>query len=393
MKSRSVIVALLLSNAVLLATATYFATRNSPLPSSTPARHVKSPAAVKKTNTQPKPFNWQQVESEDYRTFIANLRSIGCPEETIRDIVIADVNKLFAARERAVRGIDEWEYWRPNDPVPGHLGRERDAQLQVLHNQKRAVIRTLLSIDLDEELAKYNENDDALAHLEFLSPQQRSEIFAIQNRFRELKRHIYAEAERTATAPDWRQLKAAFDEREAALARVLSGDALREYQLRQDETADNLRRSLIGFEPTETEFRSLFNLLKSYDQKVAYTDPTDPAIQQRRQLDRAAVEDQIKNLLGDARYAEYRRASNPQFQELFRLTQQFDLPADTAGAIFDRHQQMQVALNQPSTLTPEQQQEQLARMQSEMDTMLRNKLGDDAYTRFQARGIEHWLGN
>src|SRR5580693_6929888 len=41
-------------------------------------------------------FNWSQVESPDYPVYIARLREIGCPEETIRDIVIADVNKLYA---------------------------------------------------------------------------------------------------------------------------------------------------------------------------------------------------------------------------------------------------------------------------------------------------------
>src|SRR5579871_2618058 len=40
-------------------------------------------------------FNWSEVESPDYRLYIGHLREIGCPEQTIRDIVIADVNKLY----------------------------------------------------------------------------------------------------------------------------------------------------------------------------------------------------------------------------------------------------------------------------------------------------------
>jgi len=45
-------------------------------------------------------FSWQEVESADYPTYIANLRYIGCPEQTIRDIIIADINALYA-RKRA----------------------------------------------------------------------------------------------------------------------------------------------------------------------------------------------------------------------------------------------------------------------------------------------------
>src|ERR1035437_2596987 len=43
-------------------------------------------------------FTWQQIESADYPTYIANLREVGCPDQTIRDIIIADVNQLFARR-------------------------------------------------------------------------------------------------------------------------------------------------------------------------------------------------------------------------------------------------------------------------------------------------------
>ena len=41
-------------------------------------------------------FSWREVESADYATYIANLRDIGCPEQTIRDIIIADVNQLYS---------------------------------------------------------------------------------------------------------------------------------------------------------------------------------------------------------------------------------------------------------------------------------------------------------
>ena len=43
-------------------------------------------------------FRWSQLESTNYRTYMANLRAIGCPEQTIRDIVTADVHALYAMR-------------------------------------------------------------------------------------------------------------------------------------------------------------------------------------------------------------------------------------------------------------------------------------------------------
>jgi hypothetical protein len=48
-------------------------------------------------------FNWRQVEAPEYRTYTANLRRIGCPEQTIRDIITADLHSIFAGKSTAAR--------------------------------------------------------------------------------------------------------------------------------------------------------------------------------------------------------------------------------------------------------------------------------------------------
>ncbi len=79
-----------------------------------PARRVGRPSAtevdatrsqfadgqrqVNHTEETPHPFQWSQLESADYPTYIANLRGIGCPEQTIREILAADVADSFASR-------------------------------------------------------------------------------------------------------------------------------------------------------------------------------------------------------------------------------------------------------------------------------------------------------
>jgi hypothetical protein len=46
------------------------------------------------------PLAWSDLESADYPTYIRNLRGIGCPEETIRDIITADVAALYLIRRQ-----------------------------------------------------------------------------------------------------------------------------------------------------------------------------------------------------------------------------------------------------------------------------------------------------
>ena len=49
------------------------------------------------------PFHWSKIESTDYRRYISNLRGIGCPEQTIRDIITADIDSLYASKRKQVQ--------------------------------------------------------------------------------------------------------------------------------------------------------------------------------------------------------------------------------------------------------------------------------------------------
>jgi hypothetical protein len=56
----------------------------------------------------PPGFSWRSIESADYKEYIANLRAIECPEQTIRDIIIADVNKLYGPREAPFKALQNY---------------------------------------------------------------------------------------------------------------------------------------------------------------------------------------------------------------------------------------------------------------------------------------------
>jgi hypothetical protein len=61
-------------------------------PSAAPSVAANPPSA------EPKPFRWRQLESADYRVYVSNLRAIGCPEQTVRDIICADVDSMYTAK-------------------------------------------------------------------------------------------------------------------------------------------------------------------------------------------------------------------------------------------------------------------------------------------------------
>jgi hypothetical protein len=83
----------------------------------------KSWSSLSSTETNPPPtFSWAEVEAADYRQYVMNLRAVGCPEETIRDIVAADIAGHYAPRAEAIWKPQVRSYWQKQirdqpDPV------------------------------------------------------------------------------------------------------------------------------------------------------------------------------------------------------------------------------------------------------------------------------------
>jgi len=80
----------------------------------------ESPASVSPQTTQP--FRWTQLESTNYLVYVSNLRAIGCPEQTLRDIITADVASLYA-QERKNPSLGNADEAR-GDQNAGNLGRQ-----------------------------------------------------------------------------------------------------------------------------------------------------------------------------------------------------------------------------------------------------------------------------
>lgn len=70
---------------------------NPPVAASVQPTAFTEPAVVAPKS---EPFRWSHLESTDYPTYVANLRGVGCPEQTIRDIVTADVDAAIYAPKR-----------------------------------------------------------------------------------------------------------------------------------------------------------------------------------------------------------------------------------------------------------------------------------------------------
>ena len=72
-------------------------------------RFVTTPAGVK--------TSWRDLQATELREFVRKLRAANCPEETIKDLALAEINRRYSAKTRSLWQDPEWlaqnNYWKP----------------------------------------------------------------------------------------------------------------------------------------------------------------------------------------------------------------------------------------------------------------------------------------
>ena len=249
------------------------------------ARAAASPAAPAapviawRTNE----FRWSQLESTDYRQYIANLRAVGCPESTLKDIILTDVMRLYARQlGQYYHNGRAFKYWETNDKrkLTQPQIEERDRALSRIDKELPSVLRELLGVNYERELNKYFvDADEDDRRLDFLSEDKRAQTLALRDRFEGARERILYELPNGKPSPgDLEKLRQIDQEQDEALSRVLTSGEKEQYELTTSPTADRLRQQLIGFNPTEEEFRALYRRQKAIDDAYEFEDTNDPTV-------------------------------------------------------------------------------------------------------------------
>src|SRR3954471_23644781 len=130
MRWRAVALVSLVAN-VLLAAGWLIVSHQRPTGPTTEASDASKNLARTNFVVRKQIFSWREIESPDYPTFIANLRSIDCPEQTIRDIIIADVNTLYSLKRATNLVTSEQQWWRSEpDPSVIQTAAEKSRELE-----------------------------------------------------------------------------------------------------------------------------------------------------------------------------------------------------------------------------------------------------------------------
>ncbi|MCS7090752.1 MAG: LysM peptidoglycan-binding domain-containing protein [Verrucomicrobiota bacterium] len=338
---------------------------------------VTSQVPVARTNYIPRRqfFHWSEIESPDYAIYVANLRAIGCPEQTIRDIIVADVNALFARR----RALEIWtplqEWWRA-EPDPDKLA-EAQAKLAALETERRALLTRLLGPQWEsaDQVSLPRPAQPGLAldgpllgtlpqeikeRIQDLHRQYQERLLALQQRAAAEHREI-SPAEQLRLQQQWEQ----------ELARLLTPAQWEEFLLRHSPTARALRQELADLrwlELTPDQFRAWFHARRRYEQGlVTLAESGGPATAlQLEQLQRS-YEQALQVALGSQSYQVYKRLQDPEYREALAEARQTGRPelTDIFYAIRQALAEEQARLQTNSSLTTLQREIELRRLELE----------------------------
>src|SRR5205085_4666670 len=332
-------------------------------------------------------INWASIESTNYHTYITNLRAIGCPEETVRDIIITDISKLFAKRRAALRAqLQPYKFWQTGDALQNDYSSnpELQRQLQELEKEQRTLVQELLGVDYRTEMNRYwlDENYEERMY-GFLPPEKQDQLKALQAKYDDMEQEIYTRSKGMLLDEDQEQLRRIEKQREAEFAQVLTPEELEEYQLRNSSTANSMRAQMTGFQPSEEEFRKIFRLQKVFENEFSQafdvSDDAQSQIKARAQQDaQEALNEEVKKILGDKRFTDYQRAQDPDYRTLAQVADRLELSPDVVNRVYGMKQEAErqkAALEANPQITDDQRQAALAAIAKETERSVAKEMG------------------
>lgn len=256
---------------------------------------------------------WNAIESNDPTRLVKNLRAIGCPEQTIRDLVTFRVCRAYRERMLAQRAemFRQWDFTR-------NLGARDWQELNKSQRELRAAMETELESVLGVPVAELRSSIlgwSEQAPQDTLSLEACGKIRDVTQRFQTLTEETRQGLLPWESAPavDAR-LKELERQKQSELASVLTPQEMAAYNLRESPAARYVLKNLPEAKSAE-EFQRMVQAVQAVGlDEPRTTDPMsryklapapDPTDEDRAYADKQArLEELLKQTLGEQRIAE-----------------------------------------------------------------------------------------
>lgn len=359
---------------------------------------------------------WNELASADWGEFRTNLLAVGCPSETVRDILLAALRRERYAERRPILASVNPIFWdeiaRHNfEPKTGPLKQALE-QLEALdqkHNVLEQAVLAGLSYgnEAEEHLRKRKGLEDQFSHLEPAIHQQAMALHDAHSlKHQELITKHLDERGRV-TEDGIKKLEELGAELQTRLKELMGPEAAREWELRTSSKS-TWAASLRGLEASPEEMRQVAGWMAEYADYLKSL-PADEVVVDERFLARyglpqpdvspatnaeaEVLENRIRELLGEERYAVMQQANDQNYVQLYDLAERFELPPQVVSQGLQMQRDAQAAGEQiraNADLTAAQRRDALRAIQQETRQAVEGLLGADAFYTYQRHGGD-WI--
>ena len=379
---------------VLFFTATGDRNRGEPVPPGNVVVQNNESSPIIKTNVVVRRLNfiWSQIETNDYRAYIENLRMIACPEATIRDIILADVNMLYEQKRLMEVVTPEQQWWRSNPD--GTVAQAAMQQAHSLEIERRALLDELLGPQWEKssnwEVVAFNARFDGPV-LGALSAESKEALRIAEMQGSQRRVDYLAERQAAGEPADPAELARLQRETRTELSKILNPEQVEEYLLRYSDVAQTLRKDLQGFEVSADEFRNIFRARGELELQTSDgLTGTDPVSLQYKQDLVNQQNASLEEALGSERYRLYQFSQDPLFREAQASAQEMGVDAEVVLPIYEINQATELErqrIQSDSGLTSAEQAAALAQAVEKQTESLREILGTEAYEHYRQRSV------
>jgi hypothetical protein len=350
--------------------------------------HLSRPAARPAATANKR---WASLVTDDLPTLIERLRAAGFPASIVREIVRADIASRYDAKMRAIFDPDpNLPYWKQSTGISIN-DTKRMEQYTTLQRERTKLLREALAGDFFA-----SEETTAGQRRQFgnLSRQKIDLLQRVEDDYGEMQSAVRAATNGILLAEDREKIALLAREKKADLAAILTPEEMADYEMRSSPITNLVRNRLGAFQPTEAEFRAIFQMQQTLNDKFPYNSGMPVDMSQRQETTRALIE-QLKATLGDARYAEFDRETTNDYQTLNRLAQREGLPTDVAIRAFNVRDQVAQESNRiydDAALSPDQKRAAMQTLAQATRAQLVTLLGPTAGNTYVKQLDNQWLG-
>jgi hypothetical protein len=336
-------------------------------------------------------LDWRLLALADLHRCVANLREVGCPEATIKDIILAEVNRRYAPRERALKmRYEDYELWE--SPSPGARNvLDSQMQLSALYAEKKALLRDLLGVEVELPMPK-GLRDGAQSQLEMalatLPEGKRAQVRSIQEGYLAEMQRLKVNTLNFLEGPDVELLAKLKAERWRELAKTLTPDELVDFHL-QTSSLGQMVRARAGSDVSEPEFREAYKKILAKYTDAAANESADSAslmASMSKLRGEALRGDVFKEVLGDQRWTEMQQARDPVYRQLKEAGAQMGLPAEVIEKAYAVQQAARQDFAQQFSnpnLSNEERQRMAKEYSDSMTKGMRDVFGEEGFRKFQ----------